>query len=327
MGLLQSLVGRVIVGSNIPSVAKASRHFQDFKISDSQKLPPGTKIDEFTERSSESFAYTITHNASKDWVVCFPGNNYDVTHSGAIPEYARMAKQLNCNLLVCSHRPNPSTGEELVSDAIANIQALRKNIGNNATINLYGFSLGGSVAVQAAARLKDTNIINGHITADRSFSRISSWIQHTPQIPKFLDPVRKLASKITDKIGWKMDSAAAASQLPPEKLTIITLGTQDKEIDEVTPTKASLGCDPALTGRTNIHITDKDYTHQHPVTEIVGAKLADLVTKSKPARAQHRPETTALVQSLKCDQDGRSSSSRTVVNNSKTLSAGQTIGR
>lgn len=239
---MAEFIGKIVVG-DIPTKSVATENFNE-----AVSTTPGNssyKFSVFDNGDSETFAYTIQNqdSADKPWIVCFQGNNCDASHPYMIENYKYIATNTGCNLLVCNHRTSPNSGDDMVQDAVDNIKKLKEKH-PEAEVHLYGFSVGGSIAVQAAAKLKEEGKFDGKVIADRAFSNLKSWLEHAhkPKVPKLFDSLRSFSSFVTQRAGWKMDTAEAAKKLDENQLITIRIkANDDLERDTITPTDSSLG--------------------------------------------------------------------------------------
>lgn len=294
MGAFSKFVGKIVVGFNMPDKQVATQQFNKIVLEEiASPSNDGLELKLVSDKNSNTFSYSIENNHennNKKWLVCFPGNNCNTTEQDRVNMYKQMAKETGCNLLVCSHRNAPNSGEEMVQDAIDNIKKL-KTKHSDAEINLYGFSVGGSVAVQAAAKLKEEIGFNGKVIADRSFSDLKSWLKHTrkDKVPKILDGLRSFASSVTERIGWKMDTLESANKLDKDQLITVRLDkVYGREQDLVTPTASSLGNSLDSSKHSEILVTSgADFEHNSFITELNptrgGAVFSTLKTIIKKA--------------------------------------------
>lgn len=141
------------------------------------------------------------------------------------------------------HYYRPGSIKEVINDSIQLIYELAEKRGWNTSqavfqeqvakhVSLYGFSLGGAVALQVARYFKVQHSIDIPVFADRTFSSLSrlasELLNHYCFIPNFLaEPLARLIFFAAGK--WNIDNVAALKDLDGEYVQYVNLGKNYSE--------------------------------------------------------------------------------------------------
>lgn len=115
----------------------------------------------------------------------------------------------------------------LVSDGVKQVEALIAQGVVSRNIVLYGYSLGGGVAMQVAKALAEKGV-HVHVVNERSFSSVKNFCLECPEL------YYNAAALIAKHIGWELDSVKALEKLRGKVIVI------HNDNDDVIPHKATL---------------------------------------------------------------------------------------